>query len=300
MRSSGVHGIGRACAVGAVCASLLFLPVGAGAAVTVGSTLPPVSGSPLCSVPTTQTNTVVAGGVAQVPFDGFVFRWRINVWTSGGSHLYELRILRPAGGGTYTGAGTGPPQQVPNAGVNVLTLPTPMPVKTGGLIGFDCEALAPLGDAVPVPGSTYAFFSGPPLADNSMPSRAPTNTVSNRESLVNADVAVKPSNTFTFGVVGRNKRKGTATLGVIVPGPGTLALGGQGVKAQQAAGAVGSKSVKAAGTVNLLVKATGKAKGKLSRTGKATVAPSVTYTPFTDISGDPNTQSTKVKLIKKR
>jgi hypothetical protein len=172
-------------------------------------------------------------------------------------------------------------------------------VQAGDLIGFDCEPNAPLGHSSMATGSTYAFFSGPPLADNSMPPRAPTNSVANREALVNADVAMKPSNAFSFGGVTRQKRKGTARLAVVVPAPGTLVLGGTGVKAQQAGGAVAQKTVSAAGRVDLLVKASGKAVRKLKRTGKATVTPSVTYTPFLDISGDPNTQSTKVKLIRR-
>jgi hypothetical protein len=240
----------------------------------------------------------LANGLVAVPFDGFVFRWRLVLSTSGGSHLYKLRIIRPAGGGMYTGAGTGPPQQATSAGLNLLTLPEPMPVKAGDLIGFDCEAMAPIARASGVAtGSTYTFFSGPTLADNGMP-RTPTNSAPNLEMLVNADVAVKPSNVFSFGAVRRQKKKGTARLAVVVPAPGTLVLGGTGVGAQQA-GHRARKTVSAAGTVDLLIKPSGKAKRKLKQSGKATVTPSVTYTPFLDISGDPNTQSTKVKLIRK-
>ena len=38
-----------------------------------------------------------------------------------------------------------------------------------------------------------------------------------------------PSNSFSFGKLKRNKRRGTATLTVEVPGPGTLALSGKGL-----------------------------------------------------------------------
>jgi hypothetical protein len=37
-----------------------------------------------------------------------------------------------------------------------------------------------------------------------------------------------PSNAFSFGKLKRNKRRGTATLIVLVPGPGELALTGKG------------------------------------------------------------------------
>jgi hypothetical protein len=103
--------------------------------------------------------------------------------------------------------------------------------------------------------------------------------------------------------VKRNTRKGTATLAVNVPGPGTLSLTGKGVRAQRT-GDVGtasaSKTVTAAGTVKLLIKPKGKVKRKLNRTGKAKVTVNVTYTPTGEAPGIPNTQSKRIKLIKRR
>jgi type 1 fimbria pilin len=109
----------------------------------------------------------------------------------------------------------------------------------------------------------------------------------------------KPSNVFSFGHVKRKKNKGTATLAVNLPGPGTLSLTGKGVKTQRAgrtAGAVASKAVAGAGTVKLLIKPKGKRKHKLNRAGKVKVKVNVTYIPT---GGDPNTESKRVKLIKK-
>jgi hypothetical protein len=54
--------------------------------------------------------------------------------------------------------------------------------------------------------------------------------------------------------------------------------------------------VAAAGTVKLLVKAKGKAKHKLNKTGKAKVKARVTFAPT---GGVPATQTKRVKLIKK-
>ena len=56
-----------------------------------------------------------------------------------------------------------------------------------------------------------------------------------------------------------------------------------------------SKSVPA-GLAQLLIKARGKKQKKLNETGKVKLNVAVTYTPT---GGDPNTQSTKVKLRKK-
>jgi virginiamycin B lyase len=103
----------------------------------------------------------------------------------------------------------------------------------------------------------------------------------------------KPSNEFSFGKVKKNKRRGTATLPVEVPGSGQIALSGNGVRAASARRAV---SIRAPGTVNLLVKAKGKKKRKLNRKGKVKVSSHVTYTPT---GGSPNTLSIRISLIKR-
>jgi Ca2+-binding RTX toxin-like protein len=98
-----------------------------------------------------------------------------------------------------------------------------------------------------------------------------------------------PSNDFTFGKVRKNKRKGTAKLPVELPGPGTLELAGKGLRPT-------TKEAAAAGEVELKVKAKGKKKKRLNSKGKAKVKPAVAYTPT---GGAPNTQETKVKLVKR-
>jgi hypothetical protein len=107
------------------------------------------------------------------------------------------------------------------------------------------------------------------------------------------------SNHFSFGRLKHKRSKGTATLAVKVPGAGELTLSGKGVVKPRPARAVTSsagRSVSAAGTVKLLIKAKGKAKHKLNSNGKVKVKVKVKYTP-TD--GTPNTKTLKVKLIKK-
>ena len=99
-----------------------------------------------------------------------------------------------------------------------------------------------------------------------------------------------PSNAFTFGALKLNKKKGTASLAVTVPGAGTVSLSGKGLKAQQV-------QAKAAGAVSLTLKATGKSKKALKKKGKAKVKASVTFTPT---GGSPATQSKTVKLKKKK
>jgi hypothetical protein len=111
----------------------------------------------------------------------------------------------------------------------------------------------------------------------------------------------RPSNAFSFGKLKRNKKTGTGTLAVNVPGPGTLSLTGKGLVKRRSGGTYRSertlaKAVSAAGTVKLKIKAKGKAKKQLYRTGTVKVKAKVTYTPT---GGDPNTKSKRVKLIKR-
>jgi hypothetical protein len=104
----------------------------------------------------------------------------------------------------------------------------------------------------------------------------------------------KPANAFTLGKPKLNKKKGTAKLPVTVPGPGNLTLAGKGVVKQRPA--LVSRAVSAAGTVKLLVKSKGKKKRTLDRTGSVKVKVKVTYTPT---GGSPNTETKRIKLIKR-
>jgi hypothetical protein len=55
-----------------------------------------------------------------------------------------------------------------------------------------------------------------------------------------------------------------------------------------------------AGTVNLLIKAKGAKKHKLNKKGKVKVKVNVTYAPSGSPAGDPNTQTDRIKLVKKK
>ncbi len=107
------------------------------------------------------------------------------------------------------------------------------------------------------------------------------------------------SNRFSFGNLQRRRNKGTATLRVRVPGPGRVSLSGSGVvrRVVREERSAGAHAVPAAGTVKLLIKAKGKAKRKLNRTGGVRVKVRVAYTPT---GGTPNAKTRKLKLIKKR
>ncbi len=103
------------------------------------------------------------------------------------------------------------------------------------------------------------------------------------------------SNAVTFGKLKRNKKKGTALLPVNVPGRGTLALKGKGVKAVPAEASV---STTGQSTVKLAIRAKGKARKRLVETGKTKLKAAVTFTPTSDPASPPATRSVKVKLLK--
>jgi hypothetical protein len=106
------------------------------------------------------------------------------------------------------------------------------------------------------------------------------------------------SNAFTLGKVQRNRRRGTARLTVIVPGPGTLTLTGSGVVGQAASATSGTSttSVTGAGSVVLQLRARGKTRSRLNRTGRARIGLTVIFAP---LGGTPAQQGTTIKLRKR-
>jgi hypothetical protein len=97
-------------------------------------------------------------------------------------------------------------------------------------------------------------------------------------------------NLFDFGALKRDRRRGTASLAVKVPGPGNLVVGGKRVKR------VGVHP-ETAGAATVRIRPTANARRKLSRNGEAHVRISVTYTPP---NGGANTRLTGIELRKRR
>ncbi len=100
----------------------------------------------------------------------------------------------------------------------------------------------------------------------------------------------EPSNQFNVGRLKLNKRAGTGTLLIRVPGPGTVLLKGSGVKRVK-------RRAARAKVVKLPVRLVGRAQRKLRRQGKAQVKGKVTYIPT---GGKPRTKTKKLVLKKKR
>ena len=96
-------------------------------------------------------------------------------------------------------------------------------------------------------------------------------------------------NSFDVSKPRRNKKKGTATLAVEVPGPGSIQLRGKSL-------ARSGRTLPAAGTAKLAVKPKGRLKKRLKKRGKLTVRPRITFKPD---GGDPHAEKLRVKLIRK-
>jgi hypothetical protein len=92
------------------------------------------------------------------PVTGAVVRWRV-LDAEGGP--FRLRVLRPAGGTTYTGVGTSSPETPASPGLQ--TFATVLPIQAGETIGFDSAGGSIIGVAF-VLGAQFIFWE-PPLPD---------------------------------------------------------------------------------------------------------------------------------------
>ena len=151
------------------------------AATTVGSDLTKAATASVCAPASSCTyftgDATTAAPTAVVPFDGVLVRWRVKAGSP--SSAVRLRMLRPAGTGTYLTAGTSDPQSI-TAGTG--TFSTQITVKAGDVVGLDDGSGAKLF-ASPVP--TTAYYFQPYLGGSAMP---PTFQRTSRELLVNADI----------------------------------------------------------------------------------------------------------------
>lgn len=105
-------------------------------------------------------------------------------------------------------------------------------------------------------------------------------------------VAAKPSNHITFKRLQKSKRRGTALLTLLLPGPGKLRLSGKGLQLPK--GFSPGKALSAGGKVGILIAVKGKRRSKLDRTGQVKVKVSVTFTPT---GGEPSTFERSITLV---
>jgi hypothetical protein len=184
-------GIARLLAAGAG-AALAFSTAGAAnQTVTLGST----SGTPSANICEASINctyvpfTGVSNPGLQVPFDGTVTSFSVNAGNAGGT--VELRVLRPAAPGQYTGAGTSSPKTL---GLGMSTFAVSLPVKAGDLLGLDNESSALIFDTSSASPIT-AYYEVPPLIDGK--TAAPNYNKTGYRLLLSATVQAATTTTGT-------------------------------------------------------------------------------------------------------
>ena len=240
--------------------------------------------------------TVIGGNSYVVPQgENLITSWSTNAIAGAGQTL-EMKVYRKVGDpATYkVVAHDGSHPLTP---LKTNTFPVGIAVQPGDVLGVNSANAGTVMNACAfyAPGESFLYRNGG-LADGA----SGAFTLDNG-ARVNASAVLvnKPSNSFSLGKVKDNRSNGTATLTLDLPGPGTLSLSGKGVKAQRTGRAARSSRAVNGGVVQLPIKAKGKAKRNLNRTGKVKVKVSITYTPTGEVRGDPNTQTKRVKLVKK-
>jgi hypothetical protein len=184
-------------AVGIVALAVALSITVAGAAnqaVTLGSTSGDPTGN-ICGTSCTYVPfTSLSNPGLQVPFDGSVTSFSVNAGSAGG--VVELRVLRPAAAGQYTGAGTSPAETL-GTGVNTFTVS--LPVKAGDLLGLDNGSSALIFDTSNA--SPIAGYYQPSLADGK--SAAPNEKRDGYRLLLSAIVQPAPTTgTTSTGATG--------------------------------------------------------------------------------------------------
>jgi PASTA domain len=170
----------------AVGGALALAPAAEAETVTLGST----AGTPnqtLCGGGTECTylpfNNAYSPSLV-VPYDGTITSFAINSGSAGGT--VTLRVLRPATGGRFTGAGTSAPATI---AIGEQSVPTNLPVRTGDLIGLENASGAILFDTGTLTTFT-AYYQLPALGDGA--SAAPSNINSMRRLLLSAVLTYTP------------------------------------------------------------------------------------------------------------
>jgi hypothetical protein len=141
-----------------------------------------------------------------------------------------------------------------------------------------------LKDGQPIAGATSTTLKAGAVGNYTCQSTATNHAGSTSQTST-------PVGIFKLGKVKLNKKKGTATVSVQVPGAGTATISGKKVAKQKK-----TRSASSPATLKLVVKAKGKAKKALTKKGKAKVKASIVFTP---LGGSSGTQTKTLTLKKK-
>jgi hypothetical protein len=277
-------------------AALLAVPATAQATVTIGSTLAsaPTSNTPGCAtagIPCTGVNlnlpaaSQAAGGLT-APINGQVVSWRASANVGNG---IAMQVLRRSGDTTYTSLSTSSAQSW--AGGISPEFTTAQPLKIGDYVALRNQN-ANLIYATTPGANAAAWFQVPggPLQDGAG-ARAADVTEANKELL--AQATIEPSSKLQFNNIAVKKKKGTATMTMSVPNPGSL------VYPTDNMSVVGPTTVAGSGDFAVSIKATGSKAKKLKKKGKVGLTIPITFTPNFGTAAVSQTKVTLQKTKKK-
>jgi hypothetical protein len=232
--------------------------------------------------------SVSSGNAYVVPALPGVSALMVSSWSTqaatGAGQMLTMKVFRKAAEpATYQVVGHDGPRPLAPATVN--TFESNVPVQPGDLLGLNSSRPAMTACGFAVLGENGRMVRIGNLADGESGAFG----AASADRRTNISAVVEPSNLFTLGGVTRNKRRGTATLKVEVPNPGTLTLAGKGVT-----GVV--KNPSAPGVVALRIAAMGGKRQRLIQNGTVKVGARVTYFPT---NGHAAIQSRKLVLVKR-
>lgn len=268
------------------CAAVLTAGAPASAELTIGQVAPSAGALETCPMGATdlvQPSVTAGGNLYSARAAGTITSWSTR---SGGSGSYTLKVFRrTTDPDVFRVIGHSGPHAL-SAGLNSFT--ANLTVSSGDLIGLNARG-AGNTCAFGSPGD-FVLTSGGNLADGGSGNFPPGGAMGNVR--LNLSATLVPTNAFSFRRITRDRRKGTATLEILVSNPGSVTLVGNGLKAKRA-----TKTVAVPGVVRFGIAVTGKRKKKLERTGKVSLQLDATFTPT---GGDPAVQTLGIGLKKRR
>src|SRR5918994_2634354 len=171
---------------GVACAAPLFFAYPAGAAVTIGSDLPPpppAAFAQSCTPSCTFGNSTHPVNPTASPIDGVIVRWRTRFGEAFTGARLRVVDYVPNPTPTLTGIRSGPPTDVP-AGLQEFPLSPGLPISAGNEVGIDIA-----DDTSPAAFRSRSMASGfidsPAIGDGAS---SPSGALGVQEILLNADV----------------------------------------------------------------------------------------------------------------
>ena len=269
--------------------SLLALPFAfapnASASVTLGQLATSAPNDCSSGSPVELLQPTVTSGASYVsPADGTITSWSTVGAASGGGGQMKLKVWRKVSDPvTFQVVTQSNFEVIPTA--TLKTFPVTLPgIQAGDVLGLTFQGVSKTGCNFGVTGDSFRNAPGDfANGDGTIFSATALG------SRIDISATLDPSHKFGLGALTRDKKHGTATLQVSVPGPGQVTATGNGVKSPGA-------SATAKGDVGVLIKAKGKKKRALLGKGKVALNVTLTYTPTGGAAG---TDATNVKLKKK-